>query len=93
MFATNHISYPRSPREIFHLHDSEGSGHGVFSKADAVLIIQKAWGEKHPLSGMALGIPESYLIIYAPRNEEEIKVVEMLARAAARHGLEGEHLL
>jgi len=56
------------------------------------MIIEKGWGEMHGLSGQALGLPHSYLMIYAPRNAEEVKVVSMLARAAARYGLEGKNV-
>jgi len=88
-FATNHLHSKRSPREVFHLHHSEGSSHGIFSKADAKLIIEKGWGERHGLGGRAMGIPNTYLMIYSPRNDKEIEIVCKLAKAAARYGLEG----
>ena len=89
-FATNHLHSKRSPREVFHLHDSEGSSHGIFSKMDAKIIIEKGWGERHGLSGRAMGIPNTYLLIYAPRNDKEVEVVCKMAKAAARYGLEGK---
>jgi len=91
-FATNHLHSKRSPREVFHLHNSEGSSHGIFSKADAKIIIEKGWGERHGLGGRAMGIPKTYLMIYAPRNNKEVDVVCKLAKAAARYGLEGRQI-
>jgi len=90
VYTENHLHVPRAPREVFHIHAAEGSAHGIFSWTDAVMIIEKGWGEMHGLSGQALGLPHSYLMIYAPRNPGEVKVVSMLVRAAARYGLEGK---
>ncbi|MCJ1249768.1 hypothetical protein MMC30_006994 [Trapelia coarctata] len=89
-FTTNHLHSKRSPREVFHIHTSEGSSHGIFSKADAKIIIEKGWGERHGLGGRAMGIPNTYLMIYAPRNENEVEIICKLAKAAARYGLEGK---
>ena len=92
VYTDSHLHVPRAPREVFHIHRGEGSAHGIFSWTDAVMIIEKGWGEMHGLSGQALGLPHSYLMIYAPRNPKEVEVVSMLARAAARYGLEGKNV-
>lgn len=49
-----------------------------------VLVIEKGWGERHPLSGVSniIPLPKEYLIIYAPRDEEELEVVERIMLAA-----------
>ncbi|MCJ1288301.1 hypothetical protein MMC26_007656 [Xylographa opegraphella] len=92
VYTESHLHVPRAPREVFHMHAGEGSAHGIYSWTDAVMIIEKGWGEMHGLSGQALGFPHSYLMIYAPRNAEEVKVVSMLARAAVRYGSEGKNV-
>lgn len=38
-------------------------------------VIERGWGERHPLSGTPV-IPKEYLLIYAPRDQEELDVVE-----------------
>lgn len=92
-YTSGHASCSRSPREVFHSHCStEGSSHAVLSAADAKLVLDKGWGEKHGLSGRALGLPLNYVMVFAPRNPQELKIVEMIARAAARYGLEGRTL-
>jgi hypothetical protein len=70
--------------EIAHLHiDAEGSAHAVLSYKDAKQVIEKEWGERHPLSGK--GIPLSYVILYAPRNEEEIAIMSDIFRAGVAY--------
>jgi len=92
LYAENHLYSKRSPREVIHIHMSEGSSHGIFSKADCKTIIEKGWGERHGLGGKAMGIPNTYLMIYAPRTDDEVHIVYRLAKAAARYGLEGKKL-
>ena len=92
-FTTNHSHAKRSPREVFHVHKSDGSCHGIFSPRDSKTLIEKGWGERHGLSGRAMGIPDTYLMVYAPRNDDEVNVVVKLAKAAARYCLEGKVVL
>lgn len=69
--------------EAGHVHASDGSLHLVLHPADARAVIQAGWGERHPLAGVALlGIPTNYLMVYAPRDEEELGVVRLLFRRA-----------
>ena len=47
------------------------------SHADAKEVIEKGWGERHGLSGKTVGsrtFTAGYLMIYAPRNEEEVRL-------------------
>lgn len=70
--------------EIAHFHtQSEGSGHVLLSAADAKEVIGKGWGQRHGLSGTAV-VPASYVLIYAPRDEEEVRIVGELLKAGAR---------
>ena len=91
IYTPNHSSARRSPREVFHVHcEAEGSCHAVLSAADAKIVLEKGWGERHGLSGRALGFPLGYVMIFAPRSVQEVKIIGMVARAAARYGLEGK---
>ena len=66
----------------------------ILTYCDAV--IERGWGERHQLSGSrglrilplptalkAARIPKEYIWIYAPRDDEELAVVEKLLIAAA----------
>ncbi|CZR68967.1 uncharacterized protein PAC_18868 [Phialocephala subalpina] len=69
--------------EIAHLHESDGgSMHVSISPKDAKLVIEKGWGERFGLSGTIL--PVTYTMVYAPRDEEEMKVVERIVRAGVK---------
>lgn len=92
-FSPSHAHYPRVPTEFFHCHaTAEGSSHAILSATDASLVIERGWAERHGLSGRALGFPLTYVMIFAPRGEDEVKIVGMIARAAARYALEGATL-
>lgn len=67
--------------EIAHVHP-EGSSHMVLSLADAETAISKGWAEKHMLSGVLGILPHSYVIIYAPRSDEEFAVWKQLVAAS-----------
>lgn len=93
VYAPNHAHYPRVPREFFHIHaTAEGSVHAILSATDAALVIERGWAERHGLAGRALGFPLTYVMIFAPRNEDEVMTVAMIAKAAARYALEGQSL-
>jgi hypothetical protein len=70
--------------EIAHFH-RDGSLHVVLAQADATEAIANGWGELHPLAGRAAGLPATYVLLYAPRNPNEVAVVERLLNAAAAH--------
>ena len=90
-YSSSHANISRSPREVFHSHcAADGSSHAVLSAADAKLVLNSGWGEMHGFSGRMLGFPLGYVMIFAPRNMLELETIGMIARAAARYGLEGE---
>ena len=75
---------------MFHVHSAaEGSCHAILSAADAKVVLEKGWGERHGLSGRGLGVPLGYVMVFAPRSVREVEIVGMVARAAAGYGLEG----
>ena len=92
-FNSDHDNYPRAPREVFHSHcEAEGSSHAILSAADAKLVLDKGWGERHGISGKGLGPPLGYIMIFAPRTMRDVEIVGIIARAAARYGLEGKRI-
>lgn len=57
-----------------------GSMHLTLSLTDAVRVIEAGWGEPHLLAGKmaAAGL----LLVYAPRDEQEVDVVISILRAS-----------
>ncbi len=49
-----------------------------------VVVIERGWGERHPLSGVRLFkiMPKEYVGIYAPRDDGELEVVEKILVAS-----------
>ncbi|KAJ3178426.1 hypothetical protein HDU85_005224 [Gaertneriomyces sp. JEL0708] len=76
-------------REIGHVHNIDHSSHMVLSPHDCKEVISKGWGERHPCAGRYRGLPNEYLLVYRPRNLEEVRVVENIWRAAVRFATEG----
>ena len=68
--------------EIAHIHPSDGSMHMVLSASDAAAVVERGWGERHGLAGVALGLPLTYTLIYAPRSEAEVRTHARLLDAA-----------
>ena len=82
---SGHAHARNSQGEIAHIHPSDGSMHMIFSPSDARKIIQAGWGESHPLAGVLLGFPDTYLLVYPPRSEHELGVTTRLLDAAVNH--------
>ncbi|MGU3432407.1 hypothetical protein ACNHUS_05270 [Actinomycetes bacterium M1A6_2h] len=67
--------------EIAHVHAGDGSLHVVADPADARLIIERGWGELHPLAGRPLlRLPESYVLLYSPRNDDDLHHLTAIVR-------------
>ncbi|KAF8579990.1 hypothetical protein K439DRAFT_1637465 [Ramaria rubella] len=74
-----------APRlEIVHAHNTDGSLHVSLSPADAAEIIRKGWGVRHRLAGK-IGVPSTYLMVYAPRDAEEVTVVKKIIAATVEY--------
>ena len=59
--------------------------HLTLHPADSRAVLEAGWGERHPLSrGGAFErfVPENFVMVYAPRDEEEIEMVVRLILAA-----------
>ena len=71
--------------EIAHIHPSDGSMHMVLSASDAAAVVERGWGERHGLAGVALGLPLTYTLIYAPRDEAEVRTDARILDAAVAY--------
>ncbi|KQU06604.1 hypothetical protein ASG56_02835 [Rhodococcus sp. Leaf7] len=77
--------------ELAHVHTGQGSLHVVADPGDAEVIVSRGWGERHPLAGRRmLGLPYSYVFLYAPRDGEDLStvlaVVDRVVRRASAGG-------
>jgi hypothetical protein len=78
--------------EVGHIH-GESSLHLNFAPSDARVIIERGWGERHRsaktqpwwLGGIKhmWGVGDTFLMVYAPRDEKELHIVETLIGASA----------
>ncbi|WP_448549422.1 luciferase domain-containing protein [Thalassotalea fusca] len=75
-------------REFTHIHPepNPGSQHLVLTPEDAKEVIDKGWGEEHPL--LARGqIRTHTIMVYAPRNEEDLKTIKTITKRAYDYAL------
>jgi Family of unknown function (DUF5519) len=69
-------------REFAHLHPpSDGSLHMALPPEEVDRVVENGWAERHPLAG-SYGLPENIVMVYGPRDEDELAVVEDLVRAS-----------
>ena len=71
--------------EIAHIHPSDGSMHMILSPSDARYVVGRGWGERHGLAGKALGLPSTYLLIYAPQEADDLAVLDRILAASIRY--------
>jgi hypothetical protein len=72
--------------EICHVHHSDRSMHMNLHPDDAKVVLQKGWGERHPLARggwMKAYVPAEFIMVYAPRNRMELDTVCHIIEAAA----------
>ncbi|GFF26942.1 hypothetical protein IFM58399_01561 [Aspergillus lentulus] len=79
--------------EVCHSHPVDGSLHLTLHPADVRAVLEKGWGQRHPLAWddggeewcwwrWAKSVPPGFVMIYAPRDERELEVVMDIIRAA-----------
>jgi hypothetical protein len=69
-------------REFAHLHPAgDGSLHMVLPPEVVDQVIENGWAERHPLAGQH-GLPANIVMVYGPRDADELAVVEELLRAS-----------
>ncbi len=79
----------RGPRDAFmigtefaHLHPQpDWSLHAALPPALAEEVVARGWAEVHPVARRGL-LPTNVVMIYAPRDDEELEIVVGLVRAA-----------
>ena len=74
--------------EICHAHPSDGSMHLTLHPADVKTLLERGWGERHPLARESWYwrvkvVPSTFVMVYGPRNEDEVPVVMEVVKAAA----------
>ncbi|EPQ60210.1 hypothetical protein GLOTRDRAFT_134934 [Gloeophyllum trabeum ATCC 11539] len=67
--------------EVAHAHPQDASLHLLLSPADAAEVIKAEWGERFPLSY----VPDGWIMVYAPRDDEELEIVEKIVRASVKY--------
>jgi len=71
--------------EFAHLHpERDGSLHLTLPPAEVEGVIENGWAERHPLAGRH-GLPSNIVMVYGPRDNDELEVVEDLVRASHRY--------
>ncbi|KAH9992390.1 hypothetical protein F4779DRAFT_240989 [Xylariaceae sp. FL0662B] len=78
--------------EFLHPH-GEGSTHLVLSLADATMAIESGWAERHRMSGVIPLIPWNFVLIYAPRTNDEFRIWSEIVLASARYIVDGRELV
>ena len=69
-------------REFAHLHPApDHSLHAMLPLETAAEAVDAGWAEPHPVALRGL-IPRTAVMLYAPRSEAELEVVERLVRAS-----------
>lgn len=63
--------------EVAHVHPNDNSLHVYLSDRDARVVLEKGWGQMFAVSWMA---PGGFVMVYAPRDEEEVEVVRGIVR-------------
>ena len=73
----------------------DASLHVILSPADAATVIEKGWGERFGwagracISGRLKGVtaPAGWVLVYSPRDEEELAVVKKIIKAGVAYAL------
>ena len=76
-------------REFAHLHPpSDGSLHMTLPPEIVTEVVENGWAELHPLAGQ-FGLPGNIVMVYGPRDENELSVVTDLLQASHDHAVSG----
>jgi len=81
----NQSIVPVSHAEIGHIHHFDGSMHIILSPSDTKEVIQKGWGELHGLASAGTRAAKTYMMIYSPRDENEVAITKQILDAAIKY--------
>jgi hypothetical protein len=74
-------------REFAHIHPlPDGSLHAALPPETAEEAVEKGWAEQHPVARMGY-IPENVVMIYAPRDTQELEIVLGLVEESRRYAI------
>lgn len=81
---------PIADREFVHIHTEPGPGslHLHLPKEDADEVLDKGWGKDHPRNSYQPNF--EILMIYAPRDDDELEVVKKIITRAYQWSLATE---
>jgi hypothetical protein len=82
-------AYCLNGKELFHRHPKDYTHHIVFHPSDAKLVLVQEWGELFGLAGR-VGQDLGCVLVFWPRNMEEIKVLEKMFLAALENAKAGK---
>ncbi|KAK6844041.1 hypothetical protein PG987_004901 [Apiospora arundinis] len=71
--------------EICHVHDTDYAMHMSLHPNDVKEVLKKGWGQRHPLAcetWLRMPVPRQFVLVYAPRNMDELKIVCRIIEAA-----------
>ncbi|KAI4600190.1 hypothetical protein KJ359_001293 [Pestalotiopsis sp. 9143b] len=72
--------------EICHVHSSDHSLHMNLHPDDVREVLTKGWGQRHPLAWrgrwLRMPVPRQFVMVYAPRTMDEVRVVCRIIEAA-----------
>ncbi|GAA1544344.1 hypothetical protein GCM10009678_28780 [Actinomadura kijaniata] len=71
---------PRLNAEFAHVH-ADGSLHMALSEEDQRELVDKGWGERHPLYSPTVNV----VMLYGPRTDGELRVAEAVIGASYRY--------
>ncbi|GAA5868009.1 hypothetical protein JCM8547_000780 [Rhodosporidiobolus lusitaniae] len=69
-------------KELAHVHPADNSLHLLLAPQDAKEVVEKGWGERFVIEWVSSG----WVMLYAPRTEGDLEVVERIVRAAVSFG-------
>lgn len=71
--------------EVCHIHTSDRSMHMNLHADDIKEILEKGWGQRHPMAWkgwVRAPVPTTFTMIYAPRDESDLRIVCRIIEAA-----------
>ncbi|KAL8387625.1 hypothetical protein RB595_009783 [Gaeumannomyces hyphopodioides] len=71
--------------EIVHVHNSDKSMHMNLHPDDIKEVLQRGWGQRHPLSfkgWVRSPLPDTFMMIYAPRDQNDLRILCKIIEAA-----------
>ncbi|KAK8032751.1 hypothetical protein PG991_002149 [Apiospora marii] len=72
--------------EICHVHNTDYAMHMNLHPNDVKEVLKKGWAQRHPLAcetgWLRMPVPRQFVLVYAPRNMEELKIVCKIIEAA-----------